>query len=293
MTMQYPEVEAVVECVVDAKNMIGEGAVWDNAAQCLWWLDVLRPSKLFCYDPATSETKEWEMPEMIASISPRKYGQGLLIASHSGINTFDPSTGAFSHVLNPEPGKPFNRCNDGASDANGNFWFGTMQNNIAPNGDLQDIVEPSGSLFRLSPDYVLTEMEVNVGISNTACWSPDNRLFYFCDSLLGNIYVYDFDRDNGGLSNRRIFSNIDRGVPDGSAMDAEGYLWNARWGAGCVVRFAPDGSVDKVVNIPCENVTSCAFGGKNLDTLYITTAKYCLSTESLGLNPLSGGLFAY
>ena len=280
-----------VECVVDCRNQLGEGACWDAAAGILYWLDVPMPSSLWALDPATGTVEHFDMPEMITSISPRRNGKGLLVASHGGINFWDRATG-LSHVLRPEPQKPFNRCNDGASDAAGRFWFGTMQNNVAPDASPIDLVANTGSLFRLDPDLTLHEMETGIGVSNTMSWSPDGRTLYFCDTLSGWMSAYDFDPAAGTVSNKRNFARFDRGVPDGSTVDAEGYLWNARWDGGCIVRFAPDGSVDRVVEVPSPLVTSCVFGGADLDTLYITTARYLQDDAALAKAPQAGSLFA-
>jgi sugar lactone lactonase YvrE len=225
---------------------------------------------------------------MITSMRALKDGTGLVVASHGGVNIFDFAKGSLRRLLDPEPEKPFNRSNDGSVDARGRFWFGTMQNNLAPDGAPIAIASCAGSLFRLDPDLTITKMETDVGISNTVCWSPDNTRMYFCDTMTGVISVYDFDLDAGTLSNKRDFARFDRGVPDGSTVDAEGYLWNARWGGNCVVRFAPDGSVDRVVELPVSLATSVAFGGPDLATLYVTTARYGLSGEE----PLAGHLLA-
>ena len=279
------------DCVVDCRNHLGEGAYWDAADGLLWWVDVPMPSKLYALDPANGHVDSYEMPEMIASLCRRARRKGMLIASHGGLQFWD-ETGGLQHVLCPEPDKPFNRCNDGAADAKGRFWFGTMQNNIAPNGAPIDLVGACGTLYRLDPDLSLHPMDRDLAISNTVCWSPDQRTMYFCDTATGWISAYDFDVDAGTIANKRPFASFDRGVPDGSTVDAEGGLWNARWDGGCVVRFAPDGSVDRVVEVPCPLVTSCAFGGKDLDTLYITTARYLQDDAALAEAPQSGSLFA-
>ena len=280
------------ECVVDCGCQLGEGALWDERSGQLWWLDVPMPSRLYRWNPKSGTHSTWDMPEMITSMAVRENGQGLLVASHHGINFFDPETGALTQQLAPEPEQPGNRCNDGAADRQGRFWFGTMQNNIAADGSPIDLTSSSGNLYRLDPDLSLHPMVNGIGVSNTVCWSPDNTIMYFTDTLTGCIWAYDFDSDAGVISNRRDFARFERGHPDGSTVDAEGYLWNARWEGSCVVRFAPDGRVDRVVEVDAPLVTSCAFGGDNLDTLYVTTARYELSADTLKKHPLAGGLFA-
>jgi sugar lactone lactonase YvrE len=250
------------------------------------------PSRLHRWDPESDTHSTWDMPEMITSMAVRENGQGLLVASHHGINFFDPETGSLDRQFAPEPDQPNNRCNDGAADRRGRFWFGTMQNNIAADGGPIDITSNSGSLYRLDPDLSLHAMVDGIGVSNTVCWSPDDTVMYFTDTLAGCIWAYDFDADTGAISGRREFARFDRGYPDGSTVDAEGYLWNARWEGGSVVRFAPDGQVDRVVEIDAPLVTSCAFGGAALGTLYVTTARYELSAETLQKYPQAGSLFA-
>ncbi len=281
------EVSTAVAC----NNALGESAYWDARRGRLWWLDVPLPSKLFWLDPVNGETASYDMPEMITSIRAKKDGTGLIVACHSGISSFDFASGKLSHVLDPEPQQPYNRSNDGGTDARGRFWFGTMQNNIAPNGAGIDLVSSAGTLYRLDADMTLTPFETGVGVSNTVCWSPDNRTMYFCDTMTGVISAYDFDLDAGTISNKRPFATFDRGAPDGSTVDADGCLWNARWDGGCVVRFNPRGEVDTVIELPVEKVTSCAFGGAGLDELYITTARYGMSDAEFAAAPLSGNLF--
>jgi sugar lactone lactonase YvrE len=281
------EVSTAVAC----RNRLGEGSYWDARRGLLWWLDVPLPSKLFSLDPATGTVKSYAMPEMITSVRARKDGTGLIVACHSGISSFDYATGQLTHVLRPEPQKPYNRSNDGGTDARGRFWFGTMQNNIQPNGGPIDLVEGAGTLYRLDPDMTLTPFETGIWVSNTVCWSPDNRTMYFCDTASGIISAYDFDVDDGVISNKRPFARFDRGAPDGSCVDAEGCLWNARWDGGCVVRFSPRGEVDTVIELPVAKVTSCAFAGPDLADLYITTATYGMSEADFAATPEAGNLF--
>ncbi len=280
-----------VSTAVACRNVLGEGSFWDARRGLLWWLDVPLPSRLFSLDPATGEVHSYAMPEMIASARPKQDGTGLIVAGHSGISSFDYASGTLTHVLAPEPRQPYNRCNDGGTDARGRFWFGTMQNNIQPNGRDIELVEGAGTLYRLDPDMTLTPFETGIWVANTLCWSPDNRTMYFCDTASGVISAYDFDLDDGVPSNKRPFATFERGAPDGSCVDAEGCLWNARWDGGCVVRFTPRGEVDMVVDLPVAKVTSCAFAGPDLDQLYITTASYGMSEADFAAAPESGNLF--
>lgn len=281
-----------VATTVACRNQLGEGSYWDGKRGLLWWLDVPLPSKLYSLNPASGEVKSYDMPEMITSVRAKKDGTGLIVACHSGISHFDYASGKLSHVLRPEPQKPYNRSNDGATDARGRFWFGTMQNNIQPNGAGIDLVEGAGTLYRLDPDMKLTAFETGIWVSNTVCWSPDNRTMYFCDTNTGIISAYDFDLDAEIVTNKRPFAQFDRGWPDGSCVDAEGYLWNARWDGGCVVRFNPRGEVDTIIELPTAKVTSCAFAGPDLTDLYITTATFAMTDAEKAAYPEAGNLFA-
>ena len=159
-------------------------------------------------------------------------------------------------------GWPELRFNDGRSDPLGAFWIGSMGNNVCPNGEGLPVVDGRGTLYRYRHGGPMEEIETDIGIPNTLCWSPDRRHFYFGDTLKNEIRVYDYDIETGEIGpGRPFFAGFERGLPDGSAMDGEGYLWNCRYDGGCVVRVAPDGSIDRVIDIPAGNVTTCTFGG--------------------------------
>ena len=279
-----------VSVAVACRNLLGEGAYWDAARQRLWWVDVPQPASLMMLEPATGRVATHPMPQMVTSVRALRDGTGLIVATHGGIATFDYATGRLTHRLDPEPDKPFNRSNDGGTDGRGRFWFGTMQNNLQPDTSPINLVAAEGTLFRLDPDMTLSAHESGIMISNTVCWSPDQRTMYFCDTATGTIFAYDFDLEAGRIANKRPFARFDRGHPDGSAVDADGCLWNARWDGGCVVRFTPRGDVDLVVEVPVAKPTSCALGGADLGDLYITTARYGATAEDLAAAPMSGDL---
>jgi L-arabinonolactonase len=281
-----------VECVLDCRNKLGEGVFWCPTERTLYWVDVPMPAFLHRLQPKTSKHDSWPMPEMITSLAKRRDGT-LLIASHYGLNVFDARNGTLARIAAPEASRPLNRCNDGATDAKGRFWFGTMRNNVADDGTYLTIPESTGVLYKVEADLRIVPMEGGIGISNAICWSPDNKTLYFADTMKGTIFAYDFDLESGAIANKRVFANPEgRGFPDGATVDAEGYVWNARWEGGCVIRFAPDGRIDRVVEVPASRVTCCAFGGDMLDTLYITTSRLHLTKEQLASQPEAGGIFA-
>ena len=247
--------------------------------------------RLFKLHLPTNKLDSFEMPEMISAMAVRSNGD-MLVASHHGINNYNFQEKKLTKILDIEPDKPQNRCNDGAADSKGRFWVGTMQNNLTPEATDIEIVENSGSLYCINPDLSFKKLEDNIGISNTIVWSPDSKKFYFTDTLTGIINSYDCNIEEGTISNKKFFAKHERGFPDGSIVDSDGFLWSCRWGGSCVIRFDPNGKVDDIIELPVQNITSCTFGGKDLKTLFITTARYGITQEEIKQQPLSGGLFA-
>jgi sugar lactone lactonase YvrE len=187
------------------------------------------------------------------------------------------------------PGWPAVRSNDARPDPRGSFWLGSMRNNVNPDGSPGACGGKDGALYRIDPDGSVTERKRGIGISNTLAWSPDRTRFYFADMLENAICVYDYDAASGAIGGERpFFAGFSRGWPDGSTVDSEGYLWNCRYGGCCVVRVAPDGVIDRVIEMPALNPTSCTFGGPDLGTLYVTSA----GLDAPPSDRLGGGLFA-
>lgn len=274
---------ADIRCVADAANRLGEVPVWDDRAQALYWVDI-EGRLLQRLDHATGAVARWTMPERIAAVAVREAG-GLVVALASGFALFDPASGRIERLAAPEAHLPGNRFNDGKCDRHGRFWAGTMDDQLQAK---------TGALYRLDPDGACHQLETGIAISNSLAWSPDDRTFYFADSLDRTIYAYDFDIEAGTIANRRIFctTHDQPGVPDGSTVDAAGYVWNAQWDGWRLVRYAPDGQVDRVLDLPVQKPTSCAFGGPDLATLYITSAVWDLTDEQRRSQPQAGGLFA-
>jgi sugar lactone lactonase YvrE len=186
-------------------------------------------------------------------------------------------------------GWPGVRLNDGRPDPRGSLWVGSMRNNVGADGSPGESGGADGILFRVDPDGAVSEWKRGVGISNTLAWNPGQTKFYFADTLLNRVCVYDYDRLTGAIGGERsFFEGFPRGFPDGSAMDGEGYLWNCRYGGGCIVRVAPDGEIDRVIEMPTANITSCTFGGPDYRTLYATSA----SVDAPSGDRLAGGVFA-
>jgi sugar lactone lactonase YvrE len=272
-----------VRLAVDAKNRLGEVPVWDVAEQALYWVDI-EGRKLFRLDPASGAVRAWTFAERIGSFALRRQG-GLVCAFESGFAFFDPTSGAIESIARPEAMIRRNRFNDGKCDRAGRFWAGTMDDRLT---------EHTGSLYRLDADRTVHRMDGAIGISNSLAWSPDDRIFYFADTMDGAIYAYDFDAASGSIANKRVFATTadQPGSPDGSTIDAEGFLWNAQWDGWRLVRYAPGGHVDRVVDLPIQKPTSCMFGGPDLRTLYVTSAIWDLGAEALATQPWAGGVLA-
>lgn len=282
-----------ITCLLEAKNKLGEGCLWDADGQCLWWLDIAPISKLHILDPATGATRHWTFPMIVTCFS-LAGGNRLLLGGEHGLFFFNPATGALTDFARPEIDRPHNRGNDGAADVMGRFWFGTMQQNIAPDGGDLDITQDSGALYRVGTDGVSKLMLDQVGVSNGPCWSPDNSTFYFSDSRNQVIWAFDFDIPSGSLSNQRVFNDSKaHGYPDGATVDAEGFLWSARWEGSCVLRIDPKGRIDRIIPMPVTRPTCVVFGGPALDTLYVTSSAANLPAGVLKAHPLSGGLFCF
>jgi sugar lactone lactonase YvrE len=278
-------------CLVPTGDWTGEGAVWHAAENALYWVDINR-FLIHRLDPVSRITRTWFFPEPPTALGLTDRPGTLVVALASRVILWQPQNDARADFAVPEKGWPKVRSNDGRPDPAGNFWVGTMQNNVADDGaDIPITDHTLGKLFRIDAKGAFTTEKSGIGISNTVCWSPDNRRFYFADTLTNVVSVWDYDIATGTIANERpFFSGFDRGSPDGSAVDTAGYLWNARYGGGCVVRVSPDGRIDRVVELPCKAVTTCTFGGPDLKTLFITTAGG--GRGAVNGEPLAGGLFA-
>jgi sugar lactone lactonase YvrE len=211
---------------------------------------------------------------------------GLILATRDGFAFWNEQQRALQYIVDPEADKPHNRFNDGAIDSRGRFWAGTMNTSGAR--------QPEGSLYRLDPDGSLHTMETGIYISNGIGWSPDDTIMYYTDTPRDTIYAYDYDAASGAISNRRIFVQTaadQPGHPDGLTVDSEGYVWSAFWEGARIVRYTGSGQVDQVIQLPALRPTSCAFGGPNLDELYITSSGEAIPTDQQALYPFNGDLF--
>lgn len=274
-----------IEVLLDVKTTLGEGPLWDVGQARLYFIDSF-DGRVFRTTADGRELRAWDVPQKIGSMALRRDGSGAVLSLQRGFHLLDFKTGEVSLIHDPEPDLPNNRINDGKVDPQGRFVAGSM-----------DTMEEgaNGALYSLSTDFKVTKLDKNIVCSNGPCWSPDGRTFYFADTWSGEIWAYDYDLATGGVSNRRTFAKVDTsggGAADGSTVDAEGFLWNALVYDGKLVRYAPDGSVDRVIDMPVKKVTSVMFGGPNLDILYVTSMAKPPLPRFPGDGVLRGSLFA-
>lgn len=272
-----------VQCAVPASAYLGEGPCWCPEHGRLYWVDILAPA-IHVSDVSTGLTEIRSMPELVSAIAPRRRG-GFVVATQGGIKAVDLATGSTSLLAAPESDGPGNRLNDAKCDSRGRFWVGSMALDASPD---------RGKLYRLDPDGKVHVMGRRVHVSNGLGWSPDDKIFYFVDSGRATIWAYDFDVESGTIENRRTFVVVpqNQGNPDGLTVDSEGYVWVAHWDGWRITRYAPDGGVDRIVNLPVPRPTSCTFGGPDMKTLFVTTARIRLSAQQLAEAPLSGSVLA-
>jgi xylono-1,5-lactonase len=273
------ELVSAPECVWPVEALLGEGPLWQADEGVVWFVDI-KGDRLHRFDPETGSGETWTTPTAPGFVARRKSG-GFVIGTKAGLQDFDPADGSFSPRLAVEPQHPGNRLNDGYVDARGRLWFGSMDDAGRA---------PTGSLYRYDRNG-LGKADSGIRITNGPATSPDGWTLYHTDTLGRTIHAFDLG-DNGALSNKRLFATIERGYPDGMAVDVEGHVWCALYGGWGIDRFAPSGEKIAHIAFPCSNITKPAFGGHDLRTLYVTTARQELTAAQLAEQPLAGGLFA-
>jgi sugar lactone lactonase YvrE len=277
--------ELTATCIWPLGAQLGEGPLWMAEQQRLYFVDI-KSGMLHAYGGA-GERLSWQLPDYICWIVPRRDGDGFMAGLRRAvvrlwlepalrIETLDLPLALAGGV----------RLNDAKADGEGQIWLGSMNN--------LDVHQPDGRLFRLAPDLTLSEQERAVCICNGPAFSADGATMYHTDSLPGRVYAYPLGASGiaGPARLWRQFDGAAEGSPDGMTFDSEGGLWIAQWGGSRVCRYLPDGSLDAVVHLPVSQVSSCTFGGPNLSTLYITSARENLDARQLAREPLAGALFA-
>lgn len=273
-----------VDLVLDVRAALGEGPVWHVREQRLYWVDITA-GNVHVHDPDGEPDLVYGVGQMVGAAVPRRAG-GLVLAAHQGLGTYDLERRAFSLLAAPEGHLPDNRFNDGKCDPQGRFWAGTLSMIRQPR---------NANLYCLDTDHTLRHVLGDVTTSNGLDWSPDRRTMYYIDTPTRQVSAFDYDAESGAISHRRTIISFPPGIgrPDGMTVDAQGRLWIAHWDGGRISRWDADsGRQLQEILLPVTNVTSCAFGGVNLDRLYVTTARHAQTDEQLRTQPHAGSLFA-
>jgi sugar lactone lactonase YvrE len=271
-----------VECVQKMSCRLGECPIWSVAEQALYWVDSRAPA-IYRANLSDGRRETCPVEAVVGSIAFRSR-RGLIAATSRGLHEVDFDTGRLTLLAHPEAELPDNRFNDGRCDRRGRFWAGTMS-------DVRR--EPTGSLYRFDADHSVHLMRGGIIVPNSIAFSPDDRTMYFADTYRLQILSYAFSLEDGTISSPRLFASTDgKGRPDGSAVDEAGCLWNAEYAGGRLVRYAPDGRADRVIEMPVSQPTCCCFGGPDLGTLFVTSATQRLTPEEIASQPLAGSVFA-
>ena len=269
-----------MEIVSNERALNAESPVWSARERALYWIDT-RGARIYRVHLDSGKRDSWETPSKIGAIALRT-GGGLLASMKSGISYLDTTSGAYEFVTNPESHRPTYRPNDGKTDRAGRYWFGTVEENGAT----------TGTLYSFGADRTVATVDDGFIFVNGIAWSPDSTRMYVGDTFAGTIFSYDYDLASGTASNRRVFASIPstEGIPDGMTVDSAGYIWSARPDAWSVVRYAPDGSVERTLPVPMRRPTSVILGGDDLRTLFITSASFRHTPEELEAQPLAGAV---
>jgi sugar lactone lactonase YvrE len=262
--------------------------LWHSEEQAVYWTDINR-FLIHRFDPDNSSVKSWLFDEPVTAVLLTDRDNTLAVCLGSRIILWEPSSNSRRDHGFRLPNWPAVRLNDAGVDPRGSLWVGSMRNNVNADGSESEAGGADGVLYRIDPDGTVSRCQDQIAISNTLVWSLDKKKFHFGDTLANAIWAYDYDERTGAIGKPNpFFFGFSRGWPDGSTIDEQGYVWNCRWGGACIVRVAPSGQVDSIIEMPTRNITNCTFGGEHLNILYITTAA---SPGDAG-DRLGGSLFA-
>lgn len=271
------------ELIVDCKNEHGEGVFWNPSDGRIWWTDI-QGRALWSFDPDTTQSTSIPMEDRVCCFAPRAAG-GLIVAYSDRVVLFDPETKQETLVTLFEPENPETRLNDGRTDRQGRLVVGGM-NEVSG--------KPDSSVISIDGNLKVQTLIDQISCANSICFSPAGNTMFFADTPDREILAFDYEKGRGTLTNKRLHASFKQepGLPDGSCVDAEGGVWNAEWEGHRVVRVAPNGTIDRVIDVPVWKPTCCAFGGPNLDTLFITSSRLMSDEATLKKEPSAGGLFA-
>jgi L-arabinonolactonase len=266
-------------CVYEAKDLLGEGPIWNELENKLYWCDNLRPC-IHRYDPANGEVKTWPMKEEVGSLVFRKKDGKIVAGMKSGFAFLDLDAGTVDYIVNPEP-ETGNCLNDGKVDRAGRYWCGTIN---------RDLKTKNGALYRLDTNLTSHKMDYGVIASNGIAFSPDDKTMYFSDSRSAVVWAYDLDIASGEISNKRVF--IENTKVDGATVDTEGNYWCAHVHEWHVGQHDPKRRLNRKIKMPVRQPTMCTFGGEKFDILYVTSTRNFLQPDEAETTPLAGSLFA-
>jgi sugar lactone lactonase YvrE len=281
-----------VEEVFRAGDIVGESLVWDDRRRALVWVDIVG-RRVHRFSPPSGKHELWPLRDFATSIGLCEDGRAIL-GLRRRIALWDYKSDPVD-LVTVEPDLPMNRLNEGKVGPDGAFWVGTMVDNLKDDGTPKRGAERGGAIYRIASDARVTQLtERTFGLTNTLAWTRDDRLIV-ADTAANRIYFYLVNANTFQLDRRLDFAGpFGRGWPDGSSLDSDGYLWNCRVGGGaCVVRYDPEGAIDRVVDLPCSSPTTCAFGDDDLGTLYVTSARFTMSAEHVMEHPHEGSVFAF
>ena len=272
-----------LQCAWQEPAILGEGPLWVERENAIYWVDIV-DKKVHRLGLVSGSRKTWRFEAQLTSLAARAEG-GFIATARHGYVLVNFETNEIKPLVTPEADMPQNRFNDGKLDAKGRYWGGTMD---------EAEKHPSGTLYRLNPDWSLEVMDRDYIITNGPTFSPDGKIMYHTETAKRTIYAFDLAED-GSIGNKREFVRLqgeDEGYPDGMTADSEGCVWLCHFGGSRITRYSPQGEALQIIPMPVPNVTCCTFGGQGLDTLYITTARYLLSPEQVSQYPLAGSLFS-
>ena len=279
--------------LIDADNHLGEGPLWDVAEQRLYWIDSTAAEIASCRADG-SDVRRYFVPRHIGSMALREQG-GAVVSLANGLHFYDFEHQTVSLIADPEADEPETRFNDGKVDRRGRFVVGSMAYDFDRyEADRGQRPMRLGALYRLDPDGSVTTLDRAITCSNGPCWSPDNKTLYFTDTYDKQMYAYDYDIETGAVANRRVFASAHNmaGTFDGATVDAEGNYYAAMFEGAQVVKLSPAGEVLAEIPVPAQCPTMPCFGGDDLKTLYLTTARHNRPAAELEKYPLSGGLLS-
>ncbi|MCP4401467.1 MAG: SMP-30/gluconolactonase/LRE family protein [bacterium] len=273
-----------LENILPVQNQAGETPIWVPQENAVYWVNICGPAQVLRLDIQSGQKTIWDLDIPVTSLARRQKG-GWILPAHTGLYFWDQQENKTSFIVDPEANNPDVRFNDCAVDRSGRLLIGTLNE--------QDFTKPHGSLYRLDADLSIHKIDDGYATTNGIGFSLDGRTLYVAESFAHRIIAHDYDPDTGTVSNRRVFAQVpeEYGFPDGLIVDADGYIWNGHWAGGLILRYTPNGEVDRRINMTVPNIISMCFAGQDMQDMYVTTAWHAMSDDERAAYPQSGDLF--